>query len=90
MRTTGIRFFTIYGPWGRPDMAYFKFTKSILNNKIIEIYNKGEHSRDFTYIDDAVLGIYKILKVKLKNNKKLFERYPCSSVLHLHSPPALQ
>ncbi|MDA9663219.1 NAD-dependent epimerase/dehydratase family protein [bacterium] len=73
MRTTGIRFFTIYGPWGRPDMAYFKFTKNILNNKIIEIYNKGEHSRDFTYIDDAVLGIYKILKIKSKNSKKLFD-----------------
>ena len=59
--TTGIRFFTVYGPWGRPDMALFKFTKSILNNKKIEVFNYGKHSRDFTYIDDIVNGILLIL-----------------------------
>ena len=51
--TTGLRFFTVYGPWGRPDMALFKFTDAILNGKPIEVYNHGEMVRDFTYIDDA-------------------------------------
>lgn len=55
--TTGLRFFTVYGPWGRPDMALFKFTRSILNNEKIDVYNNGNHSRDFTYIDDIVNGI---------------------------------
>ena len=55
--TTGLRFFTVYGPWGRPDMALFLFTKNILENKPIEVFNKGNHSRDFTYIDDIVKGI---------------------------------
>jgi UDP-glucuronate 4-epimerase len=55
--TIGLRFFTVYGPWGRPDMAYFSFTKAILENRPIEIYNHGRMSRDFTYIDDIVNGI---------------------------------
>ena len=55
--TTGLRFFTVYGPWGRPDMALFKFTKGILANKKIDIYNNGKMYRDFTYIDDIVDGI---------------------------------
>lgn len=55
--TTGMRFFTVYGPWGRPDMAYFKFTKAILEGKAIDIYNHGQMKRDFTYIDDIVDGI---------------------------------
>jgi len=55
--TTGLRFFTVYGPWGRPDMAYFKFTKAIIEGKPIEVYNNGEMWRDFTYIDDIVEGI---------------------------------
>ena len=55
--TTGLRFFTVYGPWGRPDMALFLFTKNILENKPIKVFNKGNHSRDFTYIDDIVKGI---------------------------------
>ncbi|MDD3284436.1 MAG: NAD-dependent epimerase/dehydratase family protein [Patescibacteria group bacterium] len=59
---TGLRFFTAYGPWGRPDMAYFKFTKNILEKKEIEIYNNGEMMRDFTYIDDIVLGIINALE----------------------------
>lgn len=61
IKTVGLRFFTVYGPWGRPDMALFKFTKNILKNKPIEIYNYGQHTRDFTYIDDIVHGIEKCL-----------------------------
>ena len=59
--TTGLRFFTVYGPFGRPDMAYYKFTKSILNENPIDVYNNGEMQRDFTYIDDIVEGIEKVL-----------------------------
>jgi UDP-glucuronate 4-epimerase len=59
--TTGLRFFTVYGPWGRPDMAIFKFTKSIVENKAIDVFNYGKHTRDFTYIDDIVDGIVKTL-----------------------------
>jgi UDP-glucuronate 4-epimerase len=55
--TTGLRFFTVYGPWGRPDMALFKFTKNILNDEPISVFNNGNHSRDFTYIDDVVEGV---------------------------------
>lgn len=55
--TTGLRFFTVYGPWGRPDMALFKFTRAILEGRPIEVYNYGHHKRDFTYIDDIVEGI---------------------------------
>lgn len=55
--TTGLRFFTVYGPWGRPDMALFKFTKNILENRPIEIFNYGNHTRDFTYIEDIVEGV---------------------------------
>jgi UDP-glucuronate 4-epimerase len=57
--TTGLRFFTVYGPWGRPDMALFKFTKNILEGKPIDVYNYGKHTRDFTYVDDIVEGIIK-------------------------------
>ena len=57
--TTGLRFFTVYGPWGRPDMAYFKFVKNILAGQPIDIYNFGQHRRDFTYIDDIVGGVIK-------------------------------
>ncbi len=59
--TTGLRFFTVYGPWGRPDMALFKFTKSILNNEPIDVYNYGNHKRDFTYIDDIIDGLIKVI-----------------------------
>ncbi len=58
---TGLRFFTVYGPYGRPDMAYFKFAKKIIKNEPIQIYNNGDMYRDFTYIDDIVLGIMNIL-----------------------------
>jgi UDP-glucuronate 4-epimerase len=57
---TGLRFFTVYGPWGRPDMAPFKFTKAVLERRPIEIYNHGDMSRDFTYIDDVVEGIVRV------------------------------
>ena len=59
--TTGLRFFTVYGPWGRPDMAYFKFTQNILAGKPIDVFNNGNHQRDFTYIDDIVEGVVRIL-----------------------------
>jgi UDP-glucuronate 4-epimerase len=58
---TGLRFFTVYGPWGRPDMAYFVFTKRILERKPIEVYNMGRMKRDFTYIDDIAEGVYRVL-----------------------------
>ena len=59
--TTGLRFFTVYGPWGRPDMALFKFTKAMLADQPIDVYNYGKHRRDFTYIDDIVEGIVRVL-----------------------------
>ncbi len=59
--TTGLRFFTVYGPWGRPDMALFKFTKAILEEKPMDVFNYGKHTRDFTYIDDIVEGVIKTL-----------------------------
>jgi len=59
--TTGLRFFTVYGPWGRPDMALFKFTKAILAGEKIEVFNYGKHRRDFTYIDDIVEGVMRVL-----------------------------
>jgi UDP-glucuronate 4-epimerase len=59
--TTGLRFFTVYGPWDRPDMALQKFTKSILNGKKIKVFNNGNHKRDFTYIDDIVEGIIRVI-----------------------------
>ena len=64
-----MRFFTVYGPWGRPDMSLFKFTKNIINNKEIEVYNNGSHIRDFTYIDDIVQGIEKLIQKKNKGFK---------------------
>lgn len=65
---TGLRFFTVYGPWGRPDMALFKFTQKILNNESIDIYNNGNLSRDFTYIDDIVEGIVRLIDIIPKRN----------------------
>lgn len=58
---TGLRFFTVYGPWGRPDMAYFSFTGKILAGEPIDVYNQGKHSRDFTYIDDIIEGVIRVL-----------------------------
>jgi Nucleoside-diphosphate-sugar epimerases len=59
--TTGLRFFTVYGPWGRPDMALFKFTKAMLEGESIPVFNYGKHRRDFTYIDDIVEGVIRVL-----------------------------
>ena len=66
--TTGLRFFTVYGPWGRPDMALFLFTKSILSNKPIKVFNNGRMVRDFTYIDDIVESILRLVKKPPKKN----------------------
>ena len=59
--TTGLRFFTVYGPWGRPDMSYFKFTKAILEGRPIEVFNYGKMQRDFTYVDDIAEGVVRVL-----------------------------
>ncbi len=73
MDTVGLRFFTVYGPWGRPDMALFKFTKNIIMGKPIEVFNKGKHERDFTYVDDIVDGIINIIiNKKSKFGAKIF------------------
>ncbi|HOW25987.1 MAG TPA: NAD-dependent epimerase/dehydratase family protein [Bacteroidales bacterium] len=61
---TGLRFFTVYGPWGRPDMAYYKFVKAIVENRPVDVYNEGNLERDFTYVDDIIQGILNILKRK--------------------------
>ncbi len=68
--TTGLRFFTVYGPWGRPDMALFKFTKNILDEKPINVFNYGKHTRDFTYINDIVEGIIKTIDNPATSNNK--------------------
>ncbi|MDA9031048.1 NAD-dependent epimerase [Candidatus Pseudothioglobus singularis] len=67
--TTGLRFFTVYGPWDRPDMALQKFTKSILSGKKIQVFNFGKHRRDFTYIDDIVKGVIYVLDEPAKKNE---------------------
>ena len=67
--TTGLRFFTVYGPWDRPDMALQKFTKSILSGKKIQVFNYGKHRRDFTYIDDIVKGVIHVLDEPAKANE---------------------
>ena len=59
--TTGLRFFTVYGPWGRPDMALFLFTKAIINDEPITVFNNGNMQRDFTYIDDIIEGVFRII-----------------------------
>jgi UDP-glucuronate 4-epimerase len=70
IETIGLRFFTVYGPWGRPDMAYFSFSKLILEDGIINLYNYGEMMRDFTYIDDIIEGIIRIIEVNKNDNLK--------------------
>ena len=72
--TTMFRFFTVYGPWGRPDMALFKFVSNIINNKPIDIYNNGEMYRDFTYIDDLITGI-KLLIDKIPSSNKSISKF---------------
>jgi len=75
IRSTGLRFFTVYGPWGRPDMALFLFTDAIINKKPLNLFNNGNHFRDFTYIDDIVDGIVKSLfryENKIRDNYKIY------------------
>ena len=76
--TTGLRFFTVYGPWGRPDMAMFLFTDAIINNRPIKVFNHGNMERDFTYIDDIVEGVIRIIEKqpdeRIKNNE-LYKLY---------------
>lgn len=76
--TTGLRFFTVYGPWGRPDMAMFLFTSAIVNNKPIKIFNYGEMERDFTFIDDVVEGLVNVIEGNIKhriNSNELYKIY---------------
>ena len=77
--TTGLRFFTVYGPWGRPDMALFKFTKAILENKPIDIYNHGNMVRDFTYIDDVVHAITKLVNIPATTSSNYNTQKPDAS-----------
>jgi UDP-glucuronate 4-epimerase len=67
--TTGLRFFTVYGPWGRPDMALFLFTKAILNDEPIKVFNHGKMERDFTYIDDIIEGVVRVTSNPPKPNE---------------------
>jgi len=73
---TGLRFFTVYGPWGRPDMALFKFTESIIKDEVIQVYNYGDHKRDFTYIDDIVNAILSLIKNPAKKNLSWDDKNP--------------
>ena len=68
-KTTGLRFFTVYGPWGRPDMAYYLFAEAINNNQPIKVFNNGEMERDFTYIDDIVNGVVKIIEKNIDSRE---------------------
>lgn len=74
LETIGLRFFTVYGPWGRPDMAYFLFADAIMNKQPINVFNNGNLSRDFTYIDDIIEGVLKTL-LKTSKNKALYKLY---------------
>jgi UDP-glucuronate 4-epimerase len=76
IQTTGLRFFTVYGPWGRPDMALFLFTKAIFEDKPIDVYNYGEMQRDFTYIDDIVEGIVRVIDNPAKPNENFDGKNP--------------
>jgi UDP-glucuronate 4-epimerase len=82
--TTGLRFFTVYGPWGRPDMAVFKFTQSILESRPIDVYNFGDMKRDFTYIDDIVEGVVRVM-AQVPNETPPYRLYNIGN----HEPVAL-
>ena len=71
-KTTGLRFFTVYGPWGRPDMAYYLFTKAIMEGKSIKVFNNGDMFRDFTYVDDIIEGITRIIVKPCVHNYKIY------------------
>lgn len=77
--TTGLRFFTVYGPWGRPDMALFMFTKNIIEGKPIDVFNYGKHQRDFTYIDDIVEGVIRTLDHTAQPNPNWSGKNPDSA-----------
>ena len=85
LNSIGLRFFTVYGPMGRPDMAIWKFTESIIKNEAIEVFNKGKLSRDFTYIDDIINGVEKAILLSQKPNFKKHELYNLGN----NSPVAL-
>ena len=70
LNTVGLRFFTVYGPWGRPDMALYIFTKAIIENKRIDLFNEGDHARSFTYIDDIIEPIHRLIKINYKKNDR--------------------
>jgi UDP-glucuronate 4-epimerase len=74
--TTGLRFFTVYGPWGRPDMALFIFTKRILEDLPIDVYNYGKMKRDFTYIDDIIEGVFRVINHIPEPNKDWDGKHP--------------
>ena len=76
LHTTGLRFFTVYGPWGRPDMALFKFTKAILAGEAIQVFNYGNHRRDFTYIDDIVEGLMRVIDQPALINPQWDSNFP--------------
>lgn len=80
--TTGLRFFTVYGPWGRPDMALFKFTRAILEGKPIQLYNYGKHKRDFTYVDDIAHGVVAALDNTATGNPDWDSASPASDSAH--------
>ena len=80
MPTTGLRFFTVYGPWGRPDMALYKFTDLIMRNKPIKVFNYGNMIRDFTYIDDVVESIFRLInKTPIKEDSLINKSYDSSN-----------
>ena len=74
--TTGLRFFTVYGPWGRPDMAPFKFTKNIVEGKSIQVFNHGNHTRDFTFVTDIAEGVIRSSDQIAKPNPAWDSNYP--------------
>ena len=76
---TGLRFFTVYGPWGRPDMAYYSFTRKILAGETIDVFNNGHHARDFTYIDDIVEGVVRVMDNFAKPNGQWDSENPDSA-----------
>ena len=77
--TTGLRFFTVYGPWGRPDMALFLFTEAIINNRPIKVFNNGNMMRDFTYIDDIIEGVFRVIFKTATPNENFKQTSPNSS-----------
>ena len=80
LKTTGLRFFTVYGPWGRPDMALFKFVKAITQDKEFDVYNEGQMIRDFTYVEDLVHAIFLLLDKIPETDKKVSVADSVSSV----------